>query len=305
MAQKPLRSLGLRIFVADTGNNRVVSFTGMNGANWTEFNTPQGQSTFNLPWGLGGGIGALGSELFIADKGNKRVVRVTDTSGGGGGAYLFNPPLQPIGVAKGNKLYMVTDGPGPGQVTAIDGIAGGNKITLNGSRVRGWNPNGTDFTGGIAIDAQGRLLLTTASSILQLTFPTTQSSDPVPAIECCTGPNNQSRFSGGGLRAVSIGPEQKIYVADTLHNRIARIDDIYGGGWMELSQVTINGVASNILQPNGVIATSSGIYILDKGNSRVLRVAELTNGTSAEVFAGPPGNGLSGPTAMQIVTTIN
>ena len=64
-----------RIYVVDTGNNRIVRFDNMKGENWTEL--AQG---FNAPRDLD--INQSG-ELFIADTGNNRIVRFANMSGAG------------------------------------------------------------------------------------------------------------------------------------------------------------------------------------------------------------------------------
>jgi sugar lactone lactonase YvrE len=69
-----------KYYIADTYNNRIVSFDTIEGKNWTVFGGTDGAGVnqFNNPQGIW--VDATG-HIYIADTGNDRIVRVDDMSG--------------------------------------------------------------------------------------------------------------------------------------------------------------------------------------------------------------------------------
>jgi hypothetical protein len=70
-----------KIFVADTGNDRIVRIDDMTGRGWTTFGTSgSGVNQFRSPEGIF--VNATG-QIFVADAGNHRLVRINDMTGSG------------------------------------------------------------------------------------------------------------------------------------------------------------------------------------------------------------------------------
>ena len=93
---------------------------------------------------------------------------------------------------------------------------------------------------------------------------------------------NQIAYDGaaiGGLYGaygVALDRQGRIYVADTYHCRIVRIDDMNG-----TNAVTYGGTCGSaqgqFYDPQGIAVDSNGkIYIMDTGNSRFVRIDDMT-----------------------------
>ncbi|HXZ25382.1 MAG TPA: NHL repeat-containing protein, partial [Nitrospiria bacterium] len=65
------------IYIADSANNRIVSMSDMNGANWTPFGSMgSGRGQFITPSGVA--VDSSGN-VYVADLGNNRIVKTNMT----------------------------------------------------------------------------------------------------------------------------------------------------------------------------------------------------------------------------------
>ncbi len=96
------------IYVADTGNNRIVRFDNMTGGGWTELkaNPSNPADTFKNPSAIA--LDAAGG-IFVADTANNRIVRVDNIAGGGWKTCCTMPGGQNV-FAGPQDIYV---GPGP------------------------------------------------------------------------------------------------------------------------------------------------------------------------------------------------
>ncbi len=93
-----------RIYVTDSGNNRIVMFNNISGAGWAALGTPgQGVGGFSTPKGIC--LDASGN-IYVADSANYRIVEMSNISGAGWQSYGGGRP-----------------GVGPGLFTSPTGIA--------------------------------------------------------------------------------------------------------------------------------------------------------------------------------------
>ncbi len=149
-----------RIYVADSGNNRIVRFDDMTGANWTVLcdNPPSsctagtGTNQFDFPSGI---HVAPGGQILVADTYNHRIVGMDDMSGTnwtalgawGSGANEF---MYPTGIAAdaSDNIY-VADKDG-GRVVSMENMSGTNWRAYTGT---------TPYTSpvDVHIDSQGRI----------------------------------------------------------------------------------------------------------------------------------------------------
>lgn len=70
-----------RIYVADTGNSRIVRMNDMTGTGWTELGTVGSVvKEFSMPSGI---FVDMAGRIYVTDSGNNRIVRMDDLSGAG------------------------------------------------------------------------------------------------------------------------------------------------------------------------------------------------------------------------------
>jgi DNA-binding beta-propeller fold protein YncE len=82
----------------------------------------------------------------------------------------------------------------------------------------------------------------------------------------------------------------RIYVADTENNRIVRMNDMTGAGWIVLG--TQGNGNNQFSLPIGIVVDTAGrIYVADFGNNRIVRMEEMTCGGCATF--GSSGSGRS------------
>jgi hypothetical protein len=67
------------VYIADTGNNRIVQTADILGSNWTSIGKPgSGTKQFSAPWGVA--LDAAG-KIYVSDSGNCRIVRMNNMAG--------------------------------------------------------------------------------------------------------------------------------------------------------------------------------------------------------------------------------
>src|SRR2546428_11301146 len=99
----------------------------------------------------------------------------------------------------------------------------------------------------------------------------------------------EARFVGGVcLVLVAIGasactgvisspPVPKIYVADASNNRIVRMDDMTGAGWITLGGPLAGSGMNQFSFPSGIYVSSAGqIFVTDAFNHRIVRMDTMT-----------------------------
>jgi DNA-binding beta-propeller fold protein YncE len=81
-----VKSDGSNIFVADTGNNRTVQMSSIDGTGWTTLGGPSagsGMNQFDSPYGIGVGTYNTVFYILVGDSLNDRIVEITDINGTG------------------------------------------------------------------------------------------------------------------------------------------------------------------------------------------------------------------------------
>lgn len=103
------------------------------------------------------------------------------------------------------------------------------------------------------------------------------------------GPGAGQIQSPGALALDAAG---RIYVTDTLANRVVRMDDIDGSGWVSLGGLLPGSGAGAFNSPSGIAVSASGkILISDNGNRRVVQVDDISGAgwQALDIPAGPMG----------------
>ena len=149
-----------KIYVADTGNNRIVRFDDMNGANWTSFTGPTSPAdSFFSPAGIA--VKADDSEIYVADEGHNRIVQMDDLSGNSSSWHpygivgtetgSFQAP-NGIAVDSGGKIYVADYG--NNRIVQLDDLTG-NPGTWHELGSPGSGINQFNGPAGIAVKADG------------------------------------------------------------------------------------------------------------------------------------------------------
>ncbi len=237
--------VGMLLGVLLIGIGIVVAVTVVRGASWAMSQTgpARGVLRFSDPTYLA--ADAAGN-VYVADNANRRVVKLSSAGKLLATWRSFGGPAE------------TDSGPGPIAIDAHDDVyvASAGKIqefSSSGRRLALW-PLGFDPQ-GLAIDTQGRVYLTDASTNRILVF----SPAGVPLAIWKT--------KGSGPQGIAIGKQGKIYVADTASNRIEVLSSkgkllaLWGKRGQRLGQYD---------QPDDVATDSSGsVYVADSGNHRL------------------------------------
>ena len=165
-----------RVFVTDTGNNRVVIFDanggylaqfGTNGLNPGEFDEPVGLAVDQS------------NNVYVVDTWNKRIQVFQPVSNDLDYQYLREWSVSGWeGQSINNKPFIALDAAGNVYVTDPDGYRV-LEFTSQGEFIRGWGDYSSGIDGfgqpiGIAVDAQGRVLVSDSENnyILRFVLPT-------------------------------------------------------------------------------------------------------------------------------------
>ena len=252
------------LWVADTGNNRVLRFTNAaskaNGAsadgvlgqpNFTTATNGTTASTLNSPIGV-----AVGSDgtLWVADTGNNRVLRFTNAVSKANGANADGVLGQ------------------PNFTTATNGTTAS---TLNGPR-------------GVAVGSDGTLWVADSSNNRVLRFANAVSKANGTNADGVLGQPNFTTVTDGTTAStlnspfgVAVGSDGTLWVADTSNNRVLRFANAASNangaadgvlGQTNFTTATAGTTASTLKKPFGVAVGSDGtLWVADTFNYRILR----------------------------------
>jgi hypothetical protein len=320
----PVDTTKPRIFVADTANNRIVSFNDMAGTGWATLTTVPAStpSTLSGPVGVavppGGQYappGQFSAGLYIADKMNARTLRVGDIGGGNGQVLsVVSPPpptLPPrtLGVFTHGKIHVFTDGASSGgsRLLIADDMNGANTLIVTGAKIHSAThpTSGIGLLDGIAWDSHGKIYLSTSTSIVMLdSLAPEVVNSPAGAVGTECGANLPSPLASTNRgRRIAIGPDDKIYITDpayavsgrTSRGRIVRIDNMAGEGFRELPEACGRGFSD----PSDIAVTADGIYVLDTRNNRLVRFTDMSGANCVE-FKGAENSPFSVPSGLSV-----
>lgn len=269
------------VYIADTGNNRIVRADDILGSNWTSIGKPgSGTNQFSAPWGVA--LDAAG-EIYVSDSGNCRIVRMDNIAGKNWTSYgtcgadtgQFSNP-EGLWVDSSGKIYVADEG--NNRIVRMDDITGTNFISL------GTLGNGTgQFSSPAAVttDAAGNIYVADNAN--------------ARVVECADmlGTNWAVwQFPLNYLTpdGVSVDAAGRIYTTDSLQSQVLRADNISGANEVSINVnylLYLNGVQA----PSGIFVEADGlIYIADTKNNRVDRLFDMSY--DDQIVLGTPGTGL-------------
>lgn len=251
------------VFIADSGNNRVLKEAFSNGA-FSESII----MTSALAWPSGIAVDASGC-IYIADSGNNRVLKETLSAGSYVESTIQTSTLNwPLAVAVDAS----------GNVYIAD--SGNNRILMESLSAGGYTESTVStstlsYPSGVAVDSNGNIYIAdsgnnralveapSAGSYEETTVPTSALNSPA---------------------SVSVDDANNIYIADSGNNRVLKEVPVAGN----YTESTVPSSALN--WPSSVVVDGLGnVYIADSGNNRVLK-EDLADPPSLSFAATVPGS---------------
>jgi streptogramin lyase len=280
------------VYIADTGNNRIVQTADILGSNWTSIGKlGTGTKQFTSPWGVA--IDTAG-KIYVSDSGNCRIVRMDNMSGlnwtsygtcGTGTGQFSNP--EGLWVDAAGKIYVADAG--NDRIVRMDDITGTNFTSL------GTLGNGTgQFSSPAAVttDASGNIYVADNANARVVEFSDMLGTNWA----AWQFPVNYETPDG-----VSVDSAGRVYMTDSLQSQVFRADNISGANTVSLSVnylLYINGVE----KPAGIfVDPAGGIYIADTNNNRVDRLFDMTY--DDQMVLGTTGKGVGNLSTPHAVVT--
>ena len=282
------------VYIADTGNNRIVQTSDILGSNWTSIGkSGNGTNQFSSPWGVA--LDAAG-KIYVSDSGNCRIARMDNINGTnwttygscGAGVGQFSNP-EGLWVDMNGKIYVADAG--NNRITRMDDMSGTNFVslgTLGNGTGQFSSPAAvtTDSSGNIYVADTVNARVVEFSDMLGTSWATWQF------------PVNYETPDG-----VAVDSAGKIYMTDSLQSQVFRADNISGTNTVSLDVnylLYINGVEA----PAGIfVDPSGGIYIADTRNNRVDRLFDMSY--DDQMVLGTLGSALGNLSSPHAVVTMN
>jgi len=256
------------VYIADTGNNRIVQTADILGSNWlTLGKLGSGAKQFSAPWGV-----ALDSagKIYVSDSGNCRIVRSDNMLGlnwisygtCGSGTGQFSAP-EGLWVDKTTGKIYVAD-TGNNRIVRMDDMTGTNFVSLGtlGTGTGQFSSPAaitTDPTGNIYVADNGNARIAEFSDMLGTNWAVLQFS--------------LNYFTPAGVAVDSSG---RIYATDSLQSQLVRSDNITGANQVWLNVDNYNNFF-DISHPTGLSVDSDGaVFVADTANSRTLRYYDMS-----------------------------
>jgi len=257
------------VYIADTGNNRIVQTADILGSNWVSLGKPgSGVNQFSGPWGV-----ALDSagKIYVSDSGNCRIVRMDNMQGanwtsygacGSGGGQFANP--EGIWVDSAGNIYVADAG--NNRVVRMNDLTGAGWVALGtlGSGINQFNTPAavtTDAAGNIYVADSVNARIVEVADMSGTNWTTLQ-------LNLLYFP-----FITSG---VAVDSANRIYTTDSDQNQFVRFDDISGANEIDL-YVDYSNPSFDPLHPTGVfVDPDSAAYLADTGNNRVERYFDMS-----------------------------
>lgn len=231
-----------QVYKLEAGSQRATVYAGTDGPGYNGDGRPAATASLSRPGGL-----ALDADdnLFVADSANARVRRIDRQTGlittvvgngdpeyAGDGGVATRAGLAPHSVlVDGAGNLIISDGENARvrAVNAVSGlistVAGSGTTTFLGDGGFGTSAH-LSLPGHVASDGEGALYISDGNRVRRI--------DLVTGIAITVAGGDEAGFSGDGGPAVqarlssvsglAIGPNGDLYIADTLNNRIRRVD---------------------------------------------------------------------------------
>jgi hypothetical protein len=277
---------GGTIYVADFGNDRVVSMDDMCGDNWASLTELPGAGNNTLGDAQDIFVASTG-EIYIADTFSNRIIRMDDMSGKnwtslggtapGTGINEFTSPRS-VFVDSMGRIY-VTDGFEFARIVRFDDMTGTNWTTFP----TGGSPAVFSSLWGLFVDATFHIYVVDSDVTNMMVSRVVRMDDMTG-----TGATGLGTYGSGTNQfarpwGVSVDSTGHIYVADGTNNRIVRMDDISGTNWTTLG--TIGTGSGQFFAPQGIYVDGAGhIYVADFGgqgegfgaDNRIVRMDDMS-----------------------------
>jgi uncharacterized caspase-like protein/streptogramin lyase len=248
------------IYIADSGNKRIVRVDDMSGTNWT--------TSYAVSSGANAVAVNLSGQIFISISGDggNQIVRMDDMSATnlttlsslGSGDDLFN---KPYGIAVDTSGYVYIVDSLNNRIVRMGDMTGANWNTLG---ISGSDTNQLNDPYGVAVDSTGHIYISDSRNSRIIRVDDMEGTNWITLGNLGSGVNQF--FLPEGIAVDSNG---RIYIADYGNNRIVRMEDMHGTNW-----ITIGSLGSETNQfsgPVGVALDDRGhVYVVDSGNNRIV-----------------------------------
>jgi DNA-binding beta-propeller fold protein YncE len=236
------------LYVADTGNKRVLVFDS-NGAPLWKFGS---ESQFAAPTGVG--VADDNGDIYVTDRLLNQVF-VFNKKGKLKKSFYMHLPLMPQVVK--DRVYITTFG------TIFITDRNGKVVQKYGSRGR--NPGQFDFPNGIAVDKKGNMFI---SDLNNLRVQALTKDGEIIWIQGTPPTDLMASSRRFGLPAgIAIDEKQRLYLVDAFHNSIVVLDN-KGNQIAELGEK--GSEDGQFFQPAGIAYFGNGkIAVADKFNNRI------------------------------------
>lgn len=279
-----------QLYISDTLNNRIVRVSNLQGgAGWTVFSTGQFVPTID-PNGVS--VDSQGRIYFTLFNQN-RIARVNGVNGGG---------FVSLGAAGVNEVQEIVIS-GPGAFRLQLGVAAGTPLTglLNENSTAAQIEAAIE--GLASVSPSGVTVTDMGGGVFDVTFdsgPLSGTNVPLLIAKDSGGVNGASNVtiatliqgsspSGSGIGefngpfATAVDSQDRIYVVDRGNNRIVRMNDITGAGWVEITGLNM---------PNSIAISGNTAYVADAGNHQIVAIDITGANFSVTGSYGTAGTGI-------------
>jgi len=313
------------LYVADTWNHRVrrvdpwtgwiETFTGSDGSGYSGDEGAASEAALNTPRGIA--VDARGS-VYVSDTRNERVRRIgaatgiiTTVAGSGSSGYSGDGEAgttaqlaRPAGLAVDATGNLYIADRSNHRVRRIDSETGTiTTIAGSGLPALSWNGGSADEA---QMDAPASLALDSAGNVVFIDSNRVWKLNAAGLIEKLAGTGMSGDLGDGGPsseasfaypQGIAVDAVGNVYVADTWHHRVRRIDAATGvietiAGTGEDGDSGDGGLASDarLSRPEGVAVDAAGnVFVADTNNGRIRRIDSSTG--AIETFAGTSSGG--------------
>lgn len=262
--------------------------------------------TFGLSAAALAGLGQENATIFAADTNNNRIQRSVDDGvtwtvislGSGIAPGQFNQPRAVVGDVTGRTIFAADTLNNRIQRSTDGGVTWTVIISA------GTAPNQVNQPQGVAYDQSSDILYvadTLNNRILSFTGASTLT--PVGSIYAgATAGTSVGQFNQP--TGLSLDAQARLYVCDTLNNRLQFNTNNTATGWQVFAGATGGVAPGQVNQPRGIFVDSTGrVFVADTGNNRIMANVGGLGGWSTILLSGTTLGSVNAPRGVTLSST--